>query len=177
MRSVLFPLFLLTLVACGPEIRQSDLNAWQSSSQQEKSFPLVPHPVLTPGKTCKQADEYRHPEQIKYCLRDVTTWQKNAVIEKYDLRLNYTVARMNRQDFKVDHFIPLCLGGSNSPDNLWPQHRSLFLQTDSIEHKLCRLLQQGEISQSEAIELVKQSKRKIEKAAKIESYLDRLLAD
>jgi len=138
-------------------------------------FPKYPHPELTPGRTCKEPDEYRYPEKIKYCQRDVPTFTKHIIIDNYDTVLRYSIQRMERLEFKIDHYIPLCLGGSNNLENLWPQHVSIYQQTDPIEHKLCLLLQAGKISQAEAIETVIFAKNNLRQAAKLDSQLADLL--
>jgi hypothetical protein len=61
---------------------------------------------------------------------------------------------MERTTFKIDHLIPLCLGGSNDTDNLWPQHESIYQNTDPLEPFLCEVLASGRIKQLEAVELI-----------------------
>lgn len=77
---------------------------------------------------------------------------------------------MNRGDFKIDHLIPLCAGGSNEQDNLWPQHKTVYVKTDRIEESLCRLMASGHMSQAKAIDLILDVKHHLEKA-------DRVLSD
>jgi hypothetical protein len=54
-------------------------------------------------------------------------------------------------DYEIDHLIPLCLGGSNDPSNLWPQLRRSIEKTwngeakDRLEHRLCEMVCQGKI--------------------------------
>jgi hypothetical protein len=79
---------------------------------------------------------------------------------------------MKRSYFKVDHFIPLCLGGSNNPDNLWPQHESVYTLTDPVEFKLCVLIQKGAVSQEDAVDTVRYSKINLDQAEDIADDLD-----
>jgi len=65
---------------------------------------------------------------------------------------------MNRMDFKIDHFIPLCAGGSNDPVNLWPQHKSVYQQTDPVEPLLCQRMLEGKLSQTDAVKLIMRAK-------------------
>lgn len=156
--------------SCGPQIPSSDLAGYSSVM-----YPLTPDPDLTPGQVCTNPDEYRYPERIKYCKRRVSSQTKSAIIRTYDNRLSYDIGRLPRGQFKIDHYIPLCLGGSNSTLNLWPQHKSVYSQTDMIEFQLCRLLQVGVLKQSETIEAIVEVKSDLTKANYLESQLDRLM--
>src|SRR5688572_28997380 len=88
------------------------------------AYPKNPDPKLTPGSLCDVPSSYRYPEQIPYCERDVNSYFKEIIFSNYRRELGY---RLNgeRSTFKIDHFIPLCAGGSNREDNLWPQHVSV----------------------------------------------------
>lgn len=70
-------------------------------------------------------------------------------------KFNFVVDHTNRDQFKIDHFIPLCMGGANDIENLWPQHQSVYEITDALELALCKDLSNGTISQSQAIEKMK----------------------
>lgn len=122
------------------------------------AFPKSPDPELTPGDLCHHADEYRYPERIAYCSREVERERKDLVIKTYDSVLQFHIHSLPRNKFKIDHFIPLCMGGSNEVKNLWPQHRSLYKVTDPLEQSLCEKLAQGKILQAEAIDLIKRAK-------------------
>ena len=82
---------------------------------------------------------------------------------------------MERQDFKIDHYLPLCMGGSNKTDNLWPQHKSVYVYTDSIEMKLCMLMANGQMHQEEASTKIRTVKFHLEQARDLEAELDRML--
>src|SRR4051812_42759867 len=84
----------------------------------EGAFPTAPNPELTPGATCATSNNYRYPEHIPYCERDVSQDEKAQVINTYDHELGYQIQKMDRQEFKIDHMIPLCAGGSNEETNL-----------------------------------------------------------
>ncbi|MEN3371381.1 MAG: hypothetical protein V7609_3524 [Verrucomicrobiota bacterium] len=66
---------------------------------------LLPNPKLTPGRVAR-GDEDR---------RGVTPQMERKVFSRY--RLPWS----RRAQFKIDHLIPLELGGADSIDNLWPQ--------------------------------------------------------
>lgn len=80
----------------------------------------------------------------------------------YDEQFGYQVTKMPRGEFKIDHLIPLCMGGDNSPQNLWPQHRTVYLQTDPVEQESCERLSRGEITHRQAVEAVLSAKRAVQ---------------
>ncbi len=124
----------------------------------EGSFPHGPNLDETPGSLCANSRQRRYPEKIVYCERSVDSYLKNAIIQKYDRLFDYSIRSMKRLDFKVDHLIPLCAGGSNNEDNLWPQHKSIYAITDPIEPLLCEKMQQGKLLQAEAVKMIIEAK-------------------
>ncbi len=144
-----------------------------STSLAQDRYPIGPNPSITPGSKC-ESDKTRHPERIPYCKRSVSSSEKWDVIEDYN-RLGANITRQNRNRFKIDHLIPLCIGGSNNLDNLWPQHESIYVQTDDVEHMTCSLVSSGDMTQKEAIELVLKAKNNLELAAGIRRDLERRL--
>lgn len=129
---------------------------------------------MTPGSVCKNPSRYRYPEKIAYCERDVHSSLKREIIAEYDRKLGYRIQSMDRQAFKIDHYIPLCMGGSNRPDNLWPQHRSVYEVTDPLEQVLCEKMALGDIRQAQAIDLIRQAKNDLDKASEIFDYVQGL---
>ena len=121
-------------------------------------FPSGPDLEITPGVLCEKPSEIRYPEKIKYCERNVSSQTKAAVIRDYDHQLGFRVGQMRREDFKIDHLIPLCAGGSNSSKNLWPQHKTIFALTDRLEGFLCEILATGKIKQIEVVKIIRRAK-------------------
>lgn len=66
---------------------------------------LVPNPKLTPGKIAKREKDQR----------GVTVAMEQKVFARY--RLPWS----RRAEFKIDHLIPVELGGADAVGNLWPQ--------------------------------------------------------
>jgi hypothetical protein len=128
---------------------------------QAQRFPSQPDSRLTPGHLCQVPDSYRYPEKIKYCERNVSTDQKQRIIDTYDATFGYGIRHQNRQSFKIDHYIPLCMGGSNERSNLWPQHESIYRQTDALEGLLCEKMKYGKIKQVDAINLIRKAKNNL----------------
>lgn len=138
-------------------------------------YPTEPNESITPGELCARADSYRYPERISYCERSVSTGLKNEIIRQYDSQFGYEIGRMDRADFKIDHFIPLCMGGSNTRGNLWPQHKSVFGHTDPIEQGLCQLMAEGRLSQSEAVTMIRDVKHHLDRSGDMMTEIRRRL--
>ncbi len=144
-------------------------------TQAAERYPDGPNHQMTPGKLCDAPTELRYAEQIAYCERDVSSDTKNAVIAEYDKKLGYQIRTMPRSDFKIDHLIPLSVGGSNQVENLWPQHKSIYAYSDKIESYVSELMRSGKLKQSEAISAVVNCKLELKRCADIESELARLV--
>jgi hypothetical protein len=136
------------------------------------SYTVSPELSITPGKLCDRPFEYRYPSQVAYCKRDVTYDTKKIVFTEYGIDMES--ADFVRADYKIDHLIPLCVGGSNDPVNLWPQHKSSYDKTDLLEAELCKQMAKGNLSQAEAVDLVIEAKTHLERADQILRYVMRL---
>lgn len=138
------------------------------------AFPTGPVPETTPGDICQHADEIRYPERIVYCRRAVPSSRKDAVIDMYDQKFGFKIRETGRGAFKIDHYIPLCMGGSNEVQNLWPQHKSVYELTDPVEGVACQKMSEGKLLQARAIELIRQAKANPPQAYLIVSELNKL---
>lgn len=179
MRRLLLLAVCQVLLACGsPEAPHAASGLYGGADELEAGalFPKTPDAAMTPGETCANPDSYRHPANIPYCERDVSSSTKKLIIDQYDETRGFKIRTMNRGDFKIDHFVPLCIGGSNSVKNLWPQHKSIYVHTDPVEHKTCELMALGKIKQADAIALVRKAKLDVAKAKAIVEDLDGRLA-
>ncbi len=143
-------------------------------SSASDNFPIGPNPTTTPGSVCLNSPIKRYPEGITYCERNVSSETKNALIKMYDDQFNYHIRQMNRGDFKIDHFIPLSIGGSNSSDNLWPQHKSVYTVTDPLEQLLSDKIIQAKIKQADAIRVIKEAKLNLGRVPELIDYVNRL---
>ncbi|RYZ67053.1 MAG: hypothetical protein EOP09_11690 [Proteobacteria bacterium] len=140
---------------------------------QDGQFPQGPDAALTPGELCQRADSYRYPEKVAYCERDVSSDTKRGLFVKYD-QLGFRTREMNRGSFKIDHYIPLCMGGSNSEKNLWPQHVTIYNVTDPLEPLLCEKMAAGRLTQKKAVEYIMYGKAHLNEVSKIISEVNRL---
>lgn len=136
-------------------------------AENQNRFPNNPNLTETPGQLCSKSDSHRYPENISYCERNVDTYTKNAVIQKYDQLFGYQIGSMARKDFKIDHLIPLCAGGSNEVVNLWPQHKSIYMITDPLEPILCQKMKEGKLIQKNAVQLIIQAKMNLDEVPAI----------
>ncbi len=136
-------------------------------------YPKGPEATLTPGSKCVRPDEYRYPEKIPYCSRNVDSSLKADVFQEY--RNNgWRLDPKTRSSYKIDHLIPLCAGGSNHEDNLWPQHVSVYTQTDMLESVGCEKLSQAKIKQADLIQRILAAKKNLSLVKDTLSYLQAL---
>jgi hypothetical protein len=121
-----------------------------------ESYPVKPNPQYTPGDLCSKKDQdfrnYRYSEKIPYCVRNVTSERKAQIYSIYE------VPKRTRTNYTVDHFIPLALGGNNSDANLWPEHYKIKELRATLEFDLFQQIENGEISQSDAIDIIVEAK-------------------
>jgi hypothetical protein len=145
-----------------------------SSLAWSQQYPVRPDPALTPGQLCQVADTYRYPEKIKYCERSVTTDEKQRIIATYDSKHQFGIRFQDRQQYKIDHYIPLCMGGSNHRLNLWPQHQSIYKRTDPLEQLLCEKMKMGRLKQETAVNLIRKAKNDLNTVSGIISQVSSL---
>lgn len=119
-------------------------------------FPIVPNSEITVGDYCKVKDpdfsEYRYPEEVAVCSRNVSLTLKNAIYRAYG------IPEKCKHEYTIDHFIPLSLGGSNVFANLWPEHKAIKGIRSNLEIVLYRAILNGDIQQAQAIAKIKKEK-------------------
>ncbi len=145
-----------------------------STAVLAQPFPTGPDSQVTPGETCDRPNAYRYPEQIAYCNRNVDSGLKRDIIVQYDKQLGYQVSQMPRNDFKIDHYIPLCMGGGNDRKNLWPQHKSVYEITDPLEQEMCIKMSEGVLKQARAIDLMRRAKNNLKEVDSIRKEINAL---
>ncbi len=75
-----------------------------------------PDPNLTPG------DMYENISLREICTHGYSSRIRNVNPEhKQFIKRMYEIDPSEFSEYSIDHFIPLCLGGTNSLMNLWPQ--------------------------------------------------------
>jgi hypothetical protein len=138
------------------------------------SFPAGPVIQLTPGKLCDKPNSTRYPEKIAYCGRNVAYELKKQIIENYDRAFGFTIETMQRDQFKIDHYIPLCAGGSNDVSNLWPQHVSVYTVTDPLEALVCNKMAHGKLLQKDAVAIIVEAKAHLDEVPQILAHVNSL---
>ena len=137
---------VIALGGCGKE---ADLNIPISDLGTPTSDHWYPIPKTTPGALCTRSnpdfDEVRYAEKIPHCARNVSHATKVAV------SVPYGVSEEELKNYQVDHLIPLALGGSNAPLNLWPVPYTAARNKAKFEFVTYNELKDGKISQKEAI--------------------------
>ena len=106
---------------------------------------LYPDPRLTPGDVLRVTAEQVSVPGYASKVRNVSVAEKRAVFTEYGL--GYPQAK---GAYECDHFIPLCLGGSNSVENLWPEPAPQFHWKDGLEVYLWREVRAGTITLAHA---------------------------
>lgn len=118
-------------------------------------FTILPNPELTPGAIDPDATAsvicvrgYTSGQNSKGNLvRDVPASVKTAIFKRYGID-------PKSDKFEIDHLISLELGGSNDPNNLWPQSYTTTPFNahvkDALEDRLHALVCSGKVDLREA---------------------------
>ena len=75
----------------------------------------LPNSFSTPGATTKASVKEICAAGYETSVKPVAGWQKTAALERYGIR-------PESFNGELDHLVPVSLGGSNEPENLWPMH-------------------------------------------------------
>lgn len=122
------------------------------STFETQAYPLVPNPSMTPGSLCtRQHGDYagdRYEARIPYCRRNVESQLKTQLYIAYGVPLEC------KGSYTIDHLIPLSIGGDNSAQNLWPEHRLVKATRPYLEQQVFEDLRDGRITQQQAIDRV-----------------------
>jgi hypothetical protein len=142
---------LVCIVGCGSLPPQEG----SGSVESELAIPAaMPNPGQTPGALCTRDDpdfdKLDYPEHIARCQRNIGTAEKRAVAAAYG-----NIPQSEWHNYEFDHFIPLSIGGSNSPENLWPQPLDEARDKDRVELQAYNELKAGTITQVQAIALIR----------------------
>jgi len=139
-------------------------------ARAEDDYPPIPDSKLTPGSLCTNPTYYRYGERVPYCERSVKGTTKQYVFDLY-VEIGFKISPNDRYKYKIDHLIPLCAGGSNEIDNLWPEHVSIYTIVDPLEPAICDKMSMGRLKQREAVDLVLRAKQFPEEAEKVIDYV------
>jgi hypothetical protein len=106
---------------------------------------LYPNPTLTPGDVLPVSAAQVSVAGYASRVRNVPVSEKRDVYAEYHLAYPQKTG-----SYECDHFIPLCLGGSNSIKNLWPEPAPEFHWKDGLEVYLWRQVRAGRVGLAEA---------------------------
>lgn len=124
------------------------------------NIPVNPDVEKTPGDFCTKHDkdflEYRYPEKMEYCIRNVDQWQKTKIYKLYN------IPEACRHRYTVDHLVPLAIGGNNAFENLWPEHVLVKKTRQELEQDLYERVRKGEMKSHEAVEIILKAKLELQ---------------
>jgi len=105
-----------------------------------QDFPLRPDDTLTPGAVAStdSSDVCGIVNGLSYSKRHRHT----SVELKREVYAEYHVEAAGRE-FEIDHRVPLCLGGADVRENLWPQEgwqHPNYHDNDFLEETVCRMV-------------------------------------
>jgi hypothetical protein len=104
----------------------------------------LPDPNLT-GGSVRTGDRQTACGHARESRGRMTAVRRDEVLRRYGLPTG------THPDYEIDHLIPLCLGGSDDPSNLWPQPRQGIKEKwnaeakDRLERRLCDMVCAGQI--------------------------------
>lgn len=114
--------------------------------------PVYPNKELTPGTTMQaELEDLCEPGYTKV-VRRVTVSMKKKVFKLYGIDWE------KREEYEVDHFINLGIGGNNDISNLWPmpyEPRPGAREKDVAENYLRRMVCNDEMSIDVAQEMMR----------------------
>lgn len=101
----------------------------------------MPNPSLTPGDVTQR-------DTAEVCASGNASRRRKVSYGTRDrVYLAYGIPRGQRKGlYEIDHLVPLELGGSNRPANLWPQPLADAKLKDRVEERLHDLVCDGEMS-------------------------------
>jgi hypothetical protein len=124
-----------------------------SSYRDDAGIWHLPDPSKTPGTLCKATDpnfaEFRYAERIPICNRNVPVTERDAI------GMSYGIPQADFANYEFDHYIPLSIGGSDAPENLWPQPHGEALRKDTVEQQVFDGINNSTMTQAQAIALIR----------------------
>ncbi len=130
------------------------------------SIPVTPDETKTTGSFCSAQDPdfqgYVYSEKMISCKRNVSAEVRERIYQEYHIPIDF------RKCYTIDHLVPLTLGGNNAFENLWPEHQFVRGINSRLEQKLYKELSSGSIKSSDAINIVLEQKRNLQKAVPVD---------
>lgn len=133
-------IFFAVAVGCGRHPSQTKITS--EPHKRDYTGESLPDPRFTPGDTLDVSKSDICAPGYTKTIRDVPAAVKKRIY------LMYGRSRESGVCCELDHLIPLELGGSNRPTNLWPQRFDLEWNArakDRIEGRLHKLVCSDEL--------------------------------
>lgn len=114
----------------------------------------LPDRNLTPGSVRPLGHDMQQVCNAPYPRPPMPSSKRDQILTSYGLPPGH------HPDYEIDHLVPLCLGGSDDPSNLWPQPRRSIEPKwnaeakDRLEAAMCRLVCDGLLDISDAQEAI-----------------------
>lgn len=111
----------------------------------------LPNNLQTPGAASKVDVKKLCAADFESSVKPATDWQKAEALSRYGLR-------PEKFDGALDHVVPVALGGTNDPDNLYPFHAQgefTAAAKQELEAKLHDLVCSGKMSVKQAQDVFK----------------------
>jgi hypothetical protein len=111
----------------------------------------LPNNNYTPGKTERVDVKQLCAANVDASAKPVSDWQKNTTLERYGVR-------PENFNGELEHLVPVSLGGTNDPDNLYPFHAQGEYTLEAKQRlatKLHDLVCDGKISLKQAQDVFK----------------------
>lgn len=109
----------------------------------------LPNGFQTPGATLKVDAKKVCAAGFVTSAKPVAGWQKTQTLEKYGIR-------PERFDGELEHLIPVSLGGSNDPENLYPFHEQgeyTLRAKQELADRLLKMVCEGKMPLKQAQDL------------------------
>jgi len=111
----------------------------------------LPNNYYTPGKAEKVDVKQLCAAGTETSAKPVADWQKNTALERYGVR-------PEAFNGELEHLVPVALGGTNDPDNLYPFHAQGEYTIEAkqrLASKLRELVCDGKMSLKQAQDVFK----------------------
>jgi hypothetical protein len=99
----------------------------------------LPNPQMTPG-------EAQTVDLGLICTSPIKVPRDVPLSMMMQVFTNYHIPWANRRLYKVDHLIPIELGGANTITNLWPEFDPTAKLKDRVENRLHALVCTGKVT-------------------------------
>jgi hypothetical protein len=109
--------------------------------------------IETPGDKAKVSETEVCAPGYEASVKALSPWQIGQAMSRYGRRLD-------DKTVSIDHLIPIALGGTNDPDNLWPQpiqHELGPDAKDELEAKLHTMVCGKQLSLKAAQDAIKKN--------------------